>query len=74
MSGGHGGGNMVEDGVFFHHIFITSSKFRLNDDRSRSGKAVVGWLKIKAAMRWGFFVRKKAAERRAQIVQLDDDE
>ena len=37
-----------------------------------SGKAVVGWLKIKAAMRWGIFVRKKAAERRAQIVELED--
>ncbi|KAK4757254.1 hypothetical protein SAY87_007381 [Trapa incisa] len=33
------------------------------EDRARSGKAVVGWLKIKAAMRWGFFIRKKAAER-----------
>lgn len=38
-----------------------------------SGKAVVGWLKIKAAMRWGIFVRKKAAERRAQIVELEED-
>ncbi|KAE8778687.1 calmodulin-binding protein 60 B [Hordeum vulgare] len=37
-----------------------------------SGKAVVGWLKIKAAMKWGIFVRKKAAERRARIVELDD--
>nr|ACG37616.1 calmodulin binding protein [Zea mays] len=37
-----------------------------------SGKAVVGWLKIKAAMRWGIFVRKKAAERRAQLVELED--
>ncbi|KAG6383055.1 hypothetical protein SASPL_157205 [Salvia splendens] len=31
-----------------------------------------GWLKIKAAMRWGIFIRKKAAERRAQIVELED--
>ncbi|XP_023738607.2 calmodulin-binding protein 60 E [Lactuca sativa] len=36
-----------------------------------SGKAVVGWLKLKAALRWGIFIRKKAAERRAQLVQLD---
>ncbi|KAG7541475.1 CALMODULIN-BINDING PROTEIN60 [Arabidopsis thaliana x Arabidopsis arenosa] len=43
------------------------------EDRGRSGKAVVGWLKIKAAMRWGIFIRRKAAERRAQIVELDDD-
>ncbi|CAN8230522.1 unnamed protein product [Cochlearia groenlandica] len=45
------------------------------EDRGRSGKAVVGWLKIKAAMRWGIFIRKKAAERRrAQIVELDNDD
>ncbi|KAJ4826056.1 Calmodulin-binding protein 60 E [Turnera subulata] len=36
-----------------------------------SGKAFVGWLKLKAALRWGIFVRKKAAERRAQLVELD---
>ncbi|KAF9683508.1 hypothetical protein SADUNF_Sadunf04G0021100 [Salix dunnii] len=42
-------------------------------DRSRSsGKAVVGWLKLKVALRCGIFVRKKAAERRAQLVELDD--
>ncbi|ERN07278.1 calmodulin-binding protein 60 B isoform X2 [Amborella trichopoda] len=36
-----------------------------------SGKAAVGWLKIKAALRWGIFVRKIAAEKRAQLVELD---
>ncbi|OMO90951.1 Calmodulin binding protein-like protein [Corchorus olitorius] len=36
-----------------------------------SGKAVVGWLKLKAALRWGIFIRKRAAERRAQLVELD---
>ncbi|WVZ85792.1 hypothetical protein U9M48_032666 [Paspalum notatum var. saurae] len=47
--------------------------FSFEDDRSRSsGKAVVGWLKIKAAMRWGIFIRRKAAERRAQLVELED--
>ncbi|XP_062183599.1 calmodulin-binding protein 60 D-like isoform X2 [Phragmites australis] len=47
--------------------------FNFEDDRARpSGKAVVGWLKIKAAMRWGIFVRRKAAERRAQLVELED--
>ncbi|GKV03345.1 hypothetical protein SLEP1_g15663 [Rubroshorea leprosula] len=41
-------------------------------ERSRgSGKAVVGWLKLKAALRWGIFIRKRAAERRAQLVELD---
>lgn len=37
-----------------------------------SGKAVVGWLKLKAALRWGIFTRKKAAERRAHLVELND--
>ncbi|KAF8407223.1 hypothetical protein HHK36_006350 [Tetracentron sinense] len=36
-----------------------------------SGKAVVGWLKLKAAMRWGIFIRKRAAEKRAQLIELD---
>ncbi|XP_009127322.2 calmodulin-binding protein 60 F isoform X2 [Brassica rapa] len=36
-----------------------------------SGKAVVGWLKLKAALRWGIFIRKKAAQRRPQIVEID---
>ncbi|PON52370.1 Calmodulin-binding protein [Parasponia andersonii] len=41
-------------------------------ERGRSsGKAVVGWLKLKAALRWGIFVRRRAAERRAQLTELD---
>lgn len=41
-------------------------------ERSRgSSKAVVSWLKLKAAFRWGIFVRKRAAERRAQLLELD---
>ncbi|XP_047308136.1 calmodulin-binding protein 60 D-like [Impatiens glandulifera] len=43
------------------------------DEGGPPGKAVVGWLKLKAAMRWGIFIRKKAAERRAQLVELDDN-
>ncbi|XP_057459367.1 LOW QUALITY PROTEIN: calmodulin-binding protein 60 E-like [Actinidia eriantha] len=40
-------------------------------ERGRSsGRAVVGWLKLKAALRWGIFIRKRAAERRAQLVEL----
>ncbi|PKA56590.1 hypothetical protein AXF42_Ash015363 [Apostasia shenzhenica] len=47
--------------------------FGFDEDRNRSSsKAVVGWLKIKAAMRWGIFIRKKAAERRAQLVVIED--
>ncbi|OVA20936.1 Calmodulin binding protein-like [Macleaya cordata] len=53
--------------------FPSSTNYSYNEDRNRSsGKGVVGWLKIKAALRWGFFIRKQAAERRAQIVELDD--
>ncbi|KAL8460321.1 hypothetical protein ACS0TY_031244 [Phlomoides rotata] len=52
---------------------FTPSNFVFGEDRARSsGKAVVGWLKLKAALRWGIFVRKKAAERRARIEELDD--
>ncbi|CAI9298165.1 unnamed protein product [Lactuca saligna] len=72
--GGHGG-NVAEDGFSFPSYMPSPAPNFFDEDRSRPGKAVVGWLKIKAAMRWGFFVRKKAAERRrAQIVELDDDE
>ncbi|ESQ50567.1 hypothetical protein EUTSA_v10022604mg [Eutrema salsugineum] len=65
--------NLSEDGFGFHS-FGQSSMADYEEDRSNSGKPVVGWLKIKAAMRWGFFIRRKAAQRRAQIVELDDDE
>lgn len=44
----------------------------LGEDQGKpSGKAVVGWLKLKAALRWGIFIRKKAAERRAQLTELN---
>nr|XP_045085822.1 calmodulin-binding protein 60 C isoform X3 [Aegilops tauschii subsp. strangulata] len=67
--------NMNDDGFTFPpYMQSPSPNLNFEDDRTRPpGKAVVGWLKIKAAMRWGIFVRKKAAERRAQLVELDDD-
>ncbi|KAG2299637.1 hypothetical protein Bca4012_011210 [Brassica carinata] len=73
-----GGGNgsashLPEDGYTFPSFLHTPMQ-GYDEDRGRSGRAVVGWLKIKAAMRWGFFIRRKAAERRAQIVELDDDD
>ncbi|KAK4337547.1 hypothetical protein RND71_042034 [Anisodus tanguticus] len=72
--GGHASVNVPEDGYGFPSFMPSPSPgFSYDEDRTRSGKAVVGWLKIKAAMRWGFFVRKKAAERRAQLVELDDE-
>jgi hypothetical protein len=69
-----GAPNMGDDGFTFPPDMQSSTPiFNFDDDRTRPpGKAVVGWLKIKAAMRWGIFVRKKAAERRAQLVELDD--
>ncbi|KAJ4709361.1 Calmodulin binding protein-like protein [Melia azedarach] len=70
--GGHSSMNMAEDGYAFPS-YMPSPMPNFDEDRTRSGKAVVGWLKIKAAMRWGFFIRKKAAERRAQIVELEDE-
>lgn len=71
--GGGASASLPED-VYPFTSFIPSPcpNFNFDEERSRSsGKAVVGWLKIKAAMRWGIFVRKKAAERRAaQLVEL----
>ncbi|KAK3040016.1 hypothetical protein RJ639_027327, partial [Escallonia herrerae] len=72
--GGHASVSVPDDGFAFpSYMPSPSSNFSYDEDRNRSGKAVVGWLKIKAAMRWGFFVRKKAAERRAQITELEDE-
>ncbi|KAG6649114.1 calmodulin-binding protein 60 B [Carya illinoinensis] len=70
--GGHASINLPEDGYTFSS-YMPSPMPTFDEDRGRPGKAVVGWLKIKAAMRWGFFIRKKAAEKRAQIVELDDE-
>ncbi|GFP99492.1 hypothetical protein PHJA_002093300, partial [Phtheirospermum japonicum] len=73
MGGQSGPINGPEDGFSFPSYMPSPSPgFSFSDDRARSGKAVVGWLKIKAAMRWGIFIRKKAAERRAHIVELDE--
>jgi hypothetical protein len=66
--------NLTEDAFNFpSYTPAPSPSMAFEDGCSRTpGRAVVGWLKIKAAMRWGIFVRKKAAERRAQLVELDD--
>ncbi|MQL82941.1 hypothetical protein Taro_015425 [Colocasia esculenta] len=66
--------NLPEDGYSFPSYMPSPlPNFSFEEDQGRSsGKAVVGWLKIKAAMRWGIFIRKKAAERRAQLVELED--
>ncbi|KAJ1278153.1 hypothetical protein BS78_04G057600 [Paspalum vaginatum] len=71
-----GGSGSLPDDTFNFQSYMPSPLPNLGgfeSERSHSsGKAVVGWLKIKAAMRWGIFVRKKAAERRAQLVELED--
>jgi len=77
MGGGqpHASFNTPEDAYTYSSTYTpaTSTSYHLDDERNRSsGKAVVGWLKLKAALRWGIFIRKKAAERRAQLVELDD--
>lgn len=72
---GHSSVNVTDDGYPYSSAFMgnPATNYSFEDDRSRSsGKAVVGWLKLKAALRWGIFVRKKAAEKRAQLVELDD--
>lgn len=73
-NGGHASFNANENNFpYSPYTPFTPSNFVFGEDRTRSsGKAVVGWLKLKAALRWGIFVRKKAAERRARIVELDD--
>ncbi|KAJ9690303.1 hypothetical protein PVL29_012785 [Vitis rotundifolia] len=72
---GHASANVTDDGYPYSSAYMPTSStgYGFDEDRSRSsGKAVVGWLKLKAALRWGIFVRKKAAERRAQLVELDE--
>jgi hypothetical protein len=71
----HASVNVAEDGYPYSSgsMGTPSLNYNFDEDRSRSsGKAVVGWLKLKAALRWGIFIRRKAAERRAQLVELDD--
>lgn len=71
-----GTSNNIADDVYGYPSYMPAPSpafnFDVNQNRT-SGKAVVGWLKVKAAMRWGIFIRKKAAEkRRAQLVELED--
>ncbi|XP_047166129.1 calmodulin-binding protein 60 D-like [Vigna umbellata] len=67
--------NGHNDGYPSSSTYISANPmgYNFDDEPNRSsGKAVVGWLKLKAALRWGIFIRKQAAERRAQLVELDD--
>ncbi|GMP72658.1 hypothetical protein CsSME_00030604 [Camellia sinensis var. sinensis] len=76
-TGSHGptSTNVLDNGYPYSsaaYIHNQSSNHAFDDRARPSGKAVVGWLKLKAALRWGIFIKKKAAERRAQLVELDD--
>lgn len=66
--------NITDEGPYSSgHIPNPSQNFGFATEASRtSSKAVVGWLKLKAALRWGIFIRKKAADRRAHLVELED--
>ncbi|KAK7412274.1 hypothetical protein VNO78_03726 [Psophocarpus tetragonolobus] len=71
----HASFNTPEDPYPYSSAYmpVASTSYNLDDEQNRSsGKAVVGWLKLKAALRWGIFIRKRAAKRRAQLVELDD--
>ncbi|GLU01380.1 hypothetical protein SLE2022_186910 [Rubroshorea leprosula] len=69
---GTGFGHSNEASYAYNNPFDHQINRTYGQERSRgTGKAVVGWLKLKAALRWGIFVRKRAAERRAQLVELD---
>ncbi|KAL4585525.1 hypothetical protein LXL04_010147 [Taraxacum kok-saghyz] len=72
-----GGGHVNESYYPYSSGYVpntpSSFGYGFDVDKTRSsGKAVVGWLKLKAALRWGIFIRKQAAERRAQIVEIED--
>eukprot|EP01018_Ginkgo_biloba_P006430 Gb_40744 [translate_table: standard] len=71
FSMGAGTVNMPDD-TYPYSAFTPAPNYNFNEDKTRtSGKAVVGWLKLKAALRWGIFIRKIAAEKRAQLEELD---
>ncbi|PTQ44825.1 hypothetical protein MARPO_0018s0017 [Marchantia polymorpha] len=67
-SGGQGEDN------FSFGAFTPPPDLNVGMDRARvHGRANVGWLKLKAALRWGIFIRKRAAARRAQLEEVEDE-
>lgn len=78
MGGGNGQHSLNGNDNFGFSPYnpFSPPNFNLDDERTRSssGKAVVSWLKLKAVLRWGIFVRNKAAERRARIEEVDENE
>ncbi|MBA0779020.1 hypothetical protein Gotri_003304, partial [Gossypium trilobum] len=70
-SHGHGASNPCSS-TYMPTAPSLNCGFNKEEALSSSGKAVVGWLKLKAALRWGVFTRKKVAERLARLVELDE--
>lgn len=67
-----GGVGIAEDGFSYPPFTPAQTYPSYSEEKTRSsGKAIVGWLKLKAALRWGIFIRKIAAEKRARIEELD---
>lgn len=63
-------GAFGEDGAFPYEL---PEDVNLEELKPReNNKAYVGWLKLKAALRWGIFIRKRAAARRAQLEEVED--
>uniref|UniRef100_A0A0D6QRK8 Uncharacterized protein n=1 Tax=Araucaria cunninghamii TaxID=56994 RepID=A0A0D6QRK8_ARACU len=62
--------NTQGDQVFTFTGFPSTANLSFGD--RLHGKAYVGWLKIKAALKWGISVRKVAAARRAKLEELED--
>ncbi|KAK4857714.1 hypothetical protein QYF36_004921 [Acer negundo] len=68
---GQGSSNATKYGYPYPFMSNPSPNYSFDDEPSRSsGKAVVRWVKIKAAMRFCIFIRNKAAERRAGVHDL----
>ncbi|KAM0974275.1 hypothetical protein ACFX1X_017740 [Malus domestica] len=70
VGAGGAGFGASDESCYNYGVQYEPQPFRKEHAKS-SGKAVVGWLKLKAALRWGIFIRKRAAERRAQLTELD---
>lgn len=67
-----GGAVGVADDGYSYPPFTPAPTYSYREEKTRgSGKAIVGWLKLKAALRWGIFIRKIAAQKRARIEEMD---
>lgn len=60
--------------AYFPGFTPTPAVSYVDDGVRSSGKAYVGWLKLKAALRWGIFIRKIAAKKASQRAQLEEIE